>query len=146
MISIYFQIFFTRIELVQAFQLKGEYFMDYWNCIDFTSMVLNGAYTIFILCTVFSNKLVLEEGNYRTLGSLVAFLMWIKVFYWMRLFNTPAYFINLITQTISDIRIFALLVFIIICAFANFFYILNMNTPANELYVQKHNLQDQLRF
>ena len=31
-----------------------------------------------------------------------------------------------------------MLVLIIICAFANFFYILNQNTPANLIYAQEH--------
>ena len=72
------------------------------------------------------------------MASTVCFLLWIKVFYWMRLYSTPAYFISLITKTIYDIRIFTLLVLIITCAFANFFYILNMNTPANPYYASKH--------
>ena len=47
----------------------------------------------------------------------------------MRLFASSAYFISLITNTIADIRVFSLVVLLIIIAFANFFFILNIHTP-----------------
>ena len=53
--------------------------------------------------------------------------MWLKVFYWMRLFPSLAYYVNLIKQTIADIKNFLLMCLIILCAFANFFYVLDLN-------------------
>ena len=47
----------------------------------------------------------------------------------MRLFANSAYFITLITNTIADIRVFMVVVLLIIIAFANFFFILNIHTP-----------------
>ena len=52
--------------------------------------------------------------------------MWVKVFYWMRLYKTTAYYVKLITQTLADIKTFCFLVFIIWFAFANLFYMLNI--------------------
>jgi hypothetical protein len=69
----------------------------------------------------------------RTLGGFVNFFMWIKVFYWMRIFTSLAYYVNLIVQTISDSSYFMVMVMIIICAFANFFYVLNINFVANNI-------------
>ena len=53
--------------------------------------------------------------------------MWIKVFYWMRLFSSLAYYVKLIQQTISDSMNFMLMVFLIILSFANFFYVIDRN-------------------
>jgi len=73
----------------------------------------------------------------RTLGSISSFFMWIKVFYWMRLFKNSAIFVTLIVSTLSDLRTFLMVVLIILLAFANFFYILNLNTPASETFKKR---------
>jgi len=54
-------------------------------------------------------------------------MMWIKIFYWMRLFPSLAYYVKLIIQTIADCMPFMFMVIIIMCAFANFFYVINTN-------------------
>ena len=66
--------------------------------------------------------------------------MWLKLFYWMRLFSSTAYYVNLICQTIADIKIFGILVLLVIFAFANFFMILNDNNPTDQedSYVRKY--------
>ena len=53
--------------------------------------------------------------------------MWIKVFYWMRLFESLATYVNLIQRTIADCLKFMALVLIIVFSFANFFYVINLN-------------------
>jgi len=53
--------------------------------------------------------------------------MWIKVFYWMRLFESLAKYVNLIQRTIADCLKFMALVLIIIFSFTNFFYVINLN-------------------
>ena len=68
-------------------------------------------------------------GYVRAIGALAVFFLWIKVFYWMRLFASSAYFITLIANTIFDIRVFTVVVLLVIMAFANFFYVINLNTP-----------------
>ena len=78
----------------------------------------------------------------RIIAAITVFLLWIKVFYWMRLFESTAYFINLISQTIADIKIFLYLVLIVVIAFANVFFILNNNTASNETYRQNHLVDD----
>ena len=76
--------------------MKADYFKDFWNCIDFATLMLNAGYIICVVMSMAYNKLFLEDTNYRIIGSIVSFLLWIKVFYWMRLFNLPAFYNNLI--------------------------------------------------
>ena len=63
----------------------------------------------------------------RSLGAFACFFMWIKVFYWMRLFESLAYYVKLILQTMTDSMPFMLMVGIIVMSFANFFYVINRN-------------------
>jgi len=72
-------------------------------------------------------RFLVDEYDIRRLGALCCFLMWIKVFYWMRLFGSLAKYVNLIYCTIADCLWFMALVLIIIISFANFFYLLNLN-------------------
>jgi hypothetical protein len=53
--------------------------------------------------------------------------MWIKVFYWMRLFPSYAYYVKLIQQTVTDAKEFTVMVLIIMVSFSAFFFIINRN-------------------
>ena len=51
-------------------------------------------------------------------------LVWYKAFIWMRLFEQPAYFINLLRKTITGIISFTLMLAILIGLLANVIYII----------------------
>jgi hypothetical protein len=53
--------------------------------------------------------------------------MWLKVFYWMRLFSSLAYYVKLIQATLYDSLPFMVMVALIIFAFGNYFYVINNN-------------------
>lgn len=53
--------------------------------------------------------------------------MWIKVFYWMRLFASLSYYVKLIMQTIADAMPFMTMMTIIIAAFGNYFFVIQNN-------------------
>jgi hypothetical protein len=75
---------------------------------------------------------IISTFNIRIIGAVSCFLMWIKVFYWMRLFKYTAFLVTLITRTFKGLSIFFMLFFMCIVAFANFFYIINNNTMFNK--------------
>ena len=62
-----------------------------------------------------------------SVGSFCCFFMWIKVFYWMRLFLALAKYVKLIIQTLVDSTPFMIMVFIIVGAFANYTFVANKN-------------------
>jgi len=64
--------------------------------------------------------------------------MWIKLFYWGRLFEPTAYLVTLISETLYDIKLFVLVVGILLAAFANFFLIINLNTAKEYKYVEDY--------
>jgi hypothetical protein len=66
--------------------------------------------------------------------------MWVKVFYWMRLFPSYSYYVKLIVQTIIDSMQFMVMNFIIMISFASFYYILNNNlidSQSEDRYIPK---------
>lgn len=67
----------------------------------------------------FTKNLILDIGSWSM------FFMWIKVFYWFRLFTTYAKYIKLIIQTITDMRYFFAMVLIIMISFGNFMFVAN---------------------
>jgi hypothetical protein len=81
--------FFCYIELRQLKYGILDYFKSVWNCIDVCSLSIN---IIFIICD-FSN---VSTPIMRPLGSTCVLLLWIKLFYFMRLFNPTAKFIRMI--------------------------------------------------
>jgi len=52
----------------------------------------------------------------------------------MRLFSQLAYYVKLITDTVIEMGNFLLMVMIIVFAFANYFYVIDLNLPAGKTY------------
>lgn len=112
-----------------------NYFFDIWNMIDMGSLLFYLMYQIMLNSCVIMDTTVFKVHNVRTIGSVTCFLLWIKMFYWMRLFKKTAYFVKLITSTLYDIRTFFYMILIIVLAFANFYYVINYNTSGDDSYV-----------
>ena len=56
------------------------------------------------------------------------FLMWVKIGYWMKLFEGPAMFITQIYEVIASIKGFISIYLVVLAAFANLFAIIQLNT------------------
>ena len=101
-----------------------DYLSDPWNYLDLAITVMTQIYMV-----AFISDLMNPMHNpfpvhlVRTFGGAVVFLLWIKMFYWLRLFGSTAYFIKLILRTIFDLRHFSILIFIIMTAFVTMFFV-----------------------
>ena len=70
---------------------------------------------------------------------MAAFLMVIKIFYWMRLFKSTAKYVKLITDTLQDSMLFLALVFVIILAFTAFFSVIDKNSGLGDAsYIEEY--------
>jgi hypothetical protein len=81
---------------------------------------------MFTICIVKQEE-YFSSDLMHIIGAYACFFMWIKIFYWMRLFQSLAYYVKLIYQTISDISAFMLMVLIILTSFGCFLYVCNRN-------------------
>ena len=88
---------------------------------DLVYLILN----TFVLTSNLIGLISIESQ--RTLAAISVCFLWFKVFDWLRLFDTTAFFISLIQNTVYDIRSFLLILFICYMMFGSAFYILNMN-------------------
>lgn len=106
----------------------ASYFEDPWNYLDFATGLTSGIYLFnMIMASTCGSIGEVTPNFFRAHGAIAAFLVGIKVFYWMRLFKNSAFFIRLIVETMNDIQIFMSLMLLILFSFANFFLILNIN-------------------
>jgi hypothetical protein len=104
-----------------------DYFSDPWNCIDAISITFNAIFLTLSTACIVTESMYFPIVTVRSFGAFACFFMWIKVFYWMRLFSSLAYYVKLIMQTLSDSFPFMTMVAIIISAFANYFYVIQNN-------------------
>lgn len=109
------------LELKQAILQGKNYYNStsvIWNLIDIFS-------TIFVLATIigdFAGTVSVEDM--MAISSMAVFLLWLKLFYFMRIFSATAAFIRMITEIISDMAIFSFIYAMANLAFANAFFLL----------------------
>ena len=75
-----------------------DYFFDYWNMNDLTYLMLN---IIIMITNIFNHDETLNIQ--RTFAAISSCFLWFKVFDWLRLFDSTAFFILLIQETINSI-------------------------------------------
>ena len=118
---------FAGLEITQLWKSERpqEYFYDFWNCVDMISISLNYMFLMMFLINLIIEEAYFSHNLVLDIGSWAMFFMWIKVFYWFRLFETYAKYIKLIIQTITDMQYFFTMVLIILISFGNFMYVAN---------------------
>jgi len=90
-------------------------------------MILNGCILVATQVTTISRY------GIRNFAALAVFLMWIKLFYWMRLFGPTQAFMRMISQILIDSAEFFLMLSICVLTFGNTLYVLNGNRYDDEL-------------
>lgn len=104
----------------------GVYFSDFWNWIDICSFSLNSA----VLTMHF---LETDAHIMRVCSSTAVAIMWIKLFYWCRLYTATAAFIRMIREIIIDCRAFGIMLFLCVCLFGNTLLILDQSRRIEEI-------------
>lgn len=140
-------IYFASIEYKQI-RLKGpsDYFSDRWNFFDIAFLTTCAIYLFLVVYFTIQKQFHFYwVFKLRLFGGITCFLMWAKMFYWMRIFNETAHFVTLIGKTLSDIKVFCLMLTIILFAFSNFFFTINNNTSHNETYANSDRFKDRFK-
>lgn len=104
-----------------------NYLKDPWNYLDLSITILTQVYMGQFMSDLWFERGIFSVTAIRTMGGMVVFLLWIKMFYWLRLFSSTAYFIKLILNTIFDLRNFFILILIIMASFITMFYVFQQN-------------------
>jgi hypothetical protein len=122
-ICLFYSIYALGMEARQMYVQGKEYFISSsvtWNIIDLTS-------TICVIISTVSD-LTGKGGigtQQRTIMSLAIFFLWLKFFYFLRIFSSTSAFIRMITEIIKDMGVFSFIYLLANVSFANAFFILD---------------------
>lgn len=112
---------FLGIELIQLNNSSfAEYIGDFWNMTDMVSMSLNVA-------IIAMSNTGTDMKQVRIFAAVAIFVLWIKMFFWMRLFDSTSGFIRMLIETLSDIKVFMCMLLLCLFMFGNTTLILNQN-------------------
>ena len=89
---------FAILEFIQISREGLAYFSDFWNLIDFASFTLNATYVGLDL-----TRGAESENVVNLIGSVAISVMWLKAFYWMRIFMPFAAFIRMVEEMLKRI-------------------------------------------
>jgi hypothetical protein len=65
------------------------------------------------------------------LGAVAVLLLYIKLFYWLRIYKSFSAFIRMISEIVMDIRVFSIMLFLCLAGFANIMMVVNNNRTLN---------------
>lgn len=119
--AVILMLFFLYLELPQMIEAGPNYLGDLWNMIDMSIVYLNMVFLMMLCGDVLLAKVYFPLMIIQIVGSFGIFCMWLKVFYWCRIFSSLAYYVKLIVQTLADSAPFMLMCLIILIAFGFFF-------------------------
>lgn len=103
-----------------------SYLTDFWNLVDLSALLISAFYM------VGSISGYLHQENQQIVASVAALLLWIKMFYWMRLFRAFAAFIRMITEILKDIQVFMVMLLLCLGAFTSVIMILQINRSGSD--------------
>ena len=123
-----YSLYFLQQEFRQLKKQRWGYLNDIWNYADFIPPILIIAVMI---VDVFYNDLNHPNMvNFRyAMQAVASFGMWTKIFYFLRIFRSTGFFVNMLLRVVKSSRTFFLLYILILGAFACSFYIMS---PTNE--------------
>lgn len=132
-----FAFYFFCNEAKQFWSDKMEYFTTIWNYLDIIPCV--GVFTMIIMNFIAYG---VEDATVtsRQIQAVTSLFMWLKVLYFLRIYKATGYYIHLISQTIFDMRFFALILAITVIAFGDAMYNISVSNPAEVDEKDKDNI------
>jgi len=109
--------YFILIEIQQFFRDKLEYISSFWN---YTDLLINSMCLMVFILDLMEDK----QKLLRPVASGTLIIVWVKLFYYLRAYDSTSQLIRMIIETVKDIRYFLFVLLIGIIGFAGGFYIL----------------------
>ena len=117
-------IYFAWLEWLQIKDKRLSIYMsELTNYMDVGSIILN---FVLVFKQDFFRNSWYSFNTQKTLAAIACACIWYKTFYWMRLFTSTAFFINLLTETLFGISAFVTMMAILLLGVSNVMYILNI--------------------
>lgn len=136
-ILLLFILYFAFFEAKQIWFHKLGYFVSFWNIVDMASLILNFVIMIMDLTGA-------KEEDLIPLSAWAVLIMWLKLFYFGRIFLSTAAMIRMVIEISYDMRYFLLVMIIAISGFGNCFMILARNYDPKEMFTGNNYLRSFL--
>ena len=118
-------LYFLGTEALQSNDSAVEYLSSPWNYLDVLPPLL--IFSTMILDTLMPDAQ--ETDGFivfkNVTHAIIALMLWIKMFYFLRIFRKTGYFVSMLVSVVSDARYFFYLYFLINMAFYSSLYILS---------------------
>ena len=108
---------------------KSGYFNSIYNIADLVS------YSLCFLVVILHFSLISNDVT-RPIASITLIILWIKMFYFLRVFDTTARLIRMIFEIVKDMGNFMIVLVIGIFAFTCGFYVLQQGVGDMASYVE----------
>lgn len=112
---------------------KRYYFKKLWNVTDFTSLSL----TMIILVASVPKEALISPEILRQFAAFASCTLLIKVYDWLKLFETTAFYILLLDETMRDVSSFLILIFTALMMFGMPMIMLNLNSIGDNSIVDE---------
>ena len=109
--------YFILVEIQQFLLDKLEYISSFWN---YTDLLINSLCLMVFILDFLGDR----QSLLRPVASSTLIIVWVKLFYYMRAYDSTSQLIRMIIETVKDIRYFLFVLLIGIFGFAGGFYIL----------------------
>jgi len=109
--------YFIIVEIKQFLLDKLEYISSFWN---YTDLLINSMCILVFILDIKGDM----QPLLRAIAASTLIIVWIKLFYYMRAYDSTSQLIRMIIETVKDIRYFLFVLLIGIVGFAGGFYIL----------------------
>ncbi len=105
----------------RQFNLKRwEHIKDLWSILQFSSYILN-----LTIVGIHASKIKVDMDYLTQTASLATFILWMLMLYWMRLSYNLSFYVDIVKNSIYDIRYFLLMLILMIFTFSNALIILD---------------------
>ena len=102
----------TYYEIRQALFHKLSYFTNFWNIIDIISIILN-----FTVCI--GELVELNDPDLNIITSIAILVMYLKLFYFGRIFFSTASLVSMVIEITKDMKYFLMVLVLGIAGFGN---------------------------
>ena len=109
--------YFSFFEIRQIIFHKLNYFTSFWNMIDLSSLILN-------LFIIISDLAGMYSPQVTTFMGIAVLLVWLKLFFFGRIFYATAAMIRMVIEVAYDMKYFLLILLLTVIGFGNAYYIL----------------------
>ena len=116
-------------EVAQILYSGINYFYSFWNLLDLSSLLLNFAVWI-------SDLAGISDEKYVPLSAIAILIVYLKLFYFGRIFISTASMIRMVIFIFYDMKYFLFIFLLVWFGFGNWYYILSKNNISSEAFYE----------